>query len=62
VGLKHFNINRGIKARRSDKYLFILIVELLAIYMKNSKDVKPLNVLGSQVLISQSRRHYSTTV
>ncbi len=34
-------------------YLFILIAELLAIYVKNSKDIRSLNVLGTRVLISQ---------
>ncbi len=51
---KRFNINRAIRqGDPTSPYLFILIAELLAKYVKNSKDIRPLNVLGTPVLKSR---------
>ncbi len=48
-----FNINRAIRqGDPTSPYLFILIAELLAIYVKNSKDIRPLKVLGIPVAIN----------
>lgn len=51
---KRFDVERGIRQGCScSPLLFILVAELLAILIKNSPDIEPLNVLGKNLSIIQ---------
>lgn len=51
---RRFDINRGIhQGDPVSPLLFLLAVELLALYIKNNESIKPLNVLGRSLVITQ---------
>ena len=49
-----FKVNVGIpQGGPMPPYLFIMVTEMLAIYIKNGDDIKNLNVFGTSFLIRQ---------
>lgn len=51
---KRFNISRGIRQGcPASPLLFIIVTELLAIFMKHNPNIQPLNLMGAPLIISQ---------